>query len=170
MGWTDNAVAAVLGNMQTESSINPGIWEGLSPYTIGGRASGYGLVQWTPWDKYANWAGDDWRDNGVRELQRIDYEAANGLQWFYNAEVGISPPITFRQFTQSTLDVETLSDYWLYFYEHPGDPLYSRTLRRAQSIRWYEFITGHPYTPGAGDFDYIYMIKKKRCKHWRKTL
>ena len=43
-GWTDNAIAAMLGNMQSESTINPGIWEGLDPY-----AGGYGLVQWTPY-------------------------------------------------------------------------------------------------------------------------
>ena len=40
-GWTDNAIAAMLGNMQSESTINPGIWENLEPYS-----GGYGLVQW----------------------------------------------------------------------------------------------------------------------------
>ena len=40
-GWTLNAVAAMLGNMQSESTINPGIWEGLDPFV-----GGYGLVQW----------------------------------------------------------------------------------------------------------------------------
>lgn len=28
-GWAENAVAAILGNMQTESNINPGIWQSL---------------------------------------------------------------------------------------------------------------------------------------------
>ena len=54
-GWTLNAVAAMLGNMQSESTINPGIWEGLDPFV-----GGYGLVQWTPYTKYSDWAGSGW--------------------------------------------------------------------------------------------------------------
>ena len=30
-GWTLNAIAAMLGNMETESTINPGTWENLLP-------------------------------------------------------------------------------------------------------------------------------------------
>ena len=51
-GWSVHAICAMLGNIQSESTINPGIWESLSPYS-----GGYGLVQWTPYTKYSNWAG-----------------------------------------------------------------------------------------------------------------
>lgn len=42
----------MLGNMQQESGINPGIWEVLPNANFG-----YGLVQWTPAiDKFFSWA------------------------------------------------------------------------------------------------------------------
>ena len=40
-GLTENAIAGMLGNMQSESTINPGIWEGLDEVA----RCGYGLVQ-----------------------------------------------------------------------------------------------------------------------------
>ena len=138
-GWSKEAISAMLGNMQAESSINPGIWESLSPY-----GGGYGLTQWTPYTKYSDWAtaqGYTWQDNGDAECERIQYEANNNLQWFTNAEVGISPPITFSQFTTSTLNVDTLSNYWLWFYEHPANPYYeTQQLRASYSRYWYNYI------------------------------
>lgn len=144
-GWTKNAISAILGNMQAESSINPGIWEGLNPY-----GGGYGLVQWTPYTKYSDWAtaqGYSWQDNGDAELARISYEAQNNLQWFYNAEIGIAPPITFQQFLSSTLPVNDLSNYWLWFYEHPADPYTgTQAYRQGLSNAWYNFIPDGPTT------------------------
>lgn len=142
-GWTKNAIAAILGNMQAESSINPGIWESLNPY-----AGGYGLVQWTPYTKYSDWAtqqGYFWQDNGDAEMARISYEAENNLQWFYNGEIGMAPPITFAQFLTSTDNINTLSNYWLWFYEHPADP-YAGTQAYRQSLtqNWYNFIPDGP--------------------------
>ena len=128
-GWSYNALCAVLGNMQSESGINPGIWEGLQPFT-----GGYGLVQWTPYTKYSDWAGDPWLDNGPRELERISYEAANGIQWFYNSEIGMDPPVTFPEFLQSNLPIRTLADYWCWFYEHPTDP--NQPIRGDQAEYW----------------------------------
>ena len=43
-GWTRNAIAGILGNMQTESNINPGLWQSLKEHNYSG---GFGLVQWT---------------------------------------------------------------------------------------------------------------------------
>lgn len=140
-GWTKIACAAVLGNMQAESTINPGIWENLTPYW-----RGYGLVQWTPYTKYSNWATSEgyatWEDNGDAELARIEYEAANDLQWFYNSELGIAPPCTFSQFLYDGLyDLQNSSNFWLWFYEHPADPGYAtQQLRYSYSQYWYNFI------------------------------
>ena len=52
-GWSKEAVCAMLGNMQSESTINPGIWQGLDSSRVD---LGYGLVQWTPSTKYTSWA------------------------------------------------------------------------------------------------------------------
>ena len=137
-GWSLNAIAAICGNMQSESGINPGIWEGLAPYS-----GGYGLVQWTPYTKYSDWATEQgltpWEDNGEAEMQRISYEAANNLQWFRNAELGLDPPITFSQFLTSTEDVGTLANYWCWFYEPPANP--NQPARATQAQEWYEYLS-----------------------------
>lgn len=40
-------IAAIAGNWQQESNINPGLWENLSPGTWTDLRKGYGLGQWT---------------------------------------------------------------------------------------------------------------------------
>ena len=135
-GWTIEAVSAMLGNMQTESTINPGIWESLIV-----NGGGYGLVQWTPYTKYSEWAGQGWQNNGTKECERIEYEKDNGLQWFRNPSVTPSdPPISFKEFSTSTLDVGTLANYFLWYYEHPSEPIQPN--RAEQAEKWYKFLSG----------------------------
>lgn len=143
---TDNAIAGMLGNMQTESSINPGIWESLEPY-----AGGYGLVQWTPYTKYSEWAGVGWENNGTKETARIKYEIDNNIQWFQNPEAGnigmsINPDLTFREYALSNKPPDELAKYFLTYYEHPASLTNSYQARMEQALYWYEYITGHPYT------------------------
>lgn len=56
-GWSLNAIAGLLGNMQSESYVNPGVWQSLQANNYSG---GFGLVQWTPATNYTDWA----RQNG----------------------------------------------------------------------------------------------------------
>lgn len=144
-GWTLNAICAMLGNMQSESSINPAIWENLTDdvdlfYQEYNRYPGYGLTQWTPYTKYTEWAGSDW-ENGDKQCERILYECENGLQWFGNDNAPIvEPPISFKEFSVSTLDIETLANYFLWYYEHPKQTIQEQ--RAKQAIAWYQFLTG----------------------------
>lgn len=142
-GWTLNAVCAMLGNMETESTINPGIWESL---IVNGR--GYGLVQWTPYTKYSEWAGVGWQNNGNKQCERIVYEMENGLQWTPNSAVTPSnPPISLREFSTSTLPVETLANYFLWYYEHPEVP--NQPVRAEQAKKWFTYLsTLYPQPPG----------------------
>lgn len=133
-GWSVNAICAILGNMQAESSINPGIWESLAPFQ-----GGYGLVQWTPYTKYSTWAGTGWQNNGNKELQRISWEIANNQQWFYNSQVGMAPPYTFAEFvTDEETDLATMANYFLWFYEHPANPIQPGRATNAQY--WFEYL------------------------------
>lgn len=145
-GWSLNAVCAMLGNMQTESTINPGIWESLNAYS-----GGYGLVQWTPYTKYSEWAGAGWQNNGNKECERIEYEKDNGLQWFRNPEAPTEdPPISFKEFSTSNLPVSTLANYFLWYYEHPG--VTNQPNRASQAQAWYEYLSNvdpnPPVVPG----------------------
>lgn len=138
-GWTKNAVAGMLGNMETESTINPGIWQSLQS---GNMSGGYGLVQWTPASKYINWANANGLSYGKMDsqLKRILYEVKNNIQW-------IHPTITFKEFTQSTDSAYDLGMLFITAYERPADP--NQPARGQQAEVWFETLTSEG--GGGGD-------------------
>lgn len=131
-GWTKNAICGMLGNMQTESSINPGIWQSLDS---GNMSGGFGLVQWTPATKYTDWADSHsyvW-DEMDSNLLRILYEVEENLQWIYSE-------MTFEEFTHSTDTAYNLAMLFLAKYERPADP--DQPLRGTQAEYWFTNLTG----------------------------
>lgn len=152
-GWTPQAIAGVLGNMQHESTINPGRWEGDSV----GSGPGYGLVQWTPYTNYTDWCYDQGLSDPSEmdnALARIIYELDNGLQYFKN-----NYPYTFREFTKSTESPYTLACAFAFDYERSWVALYGsdeekealRQLRGESAQTWYTYITGQePIPPDSG--------------------
>lgn len=133
-GWTKNAVAGMLGNMQTESTINPGVWESLSPNVN----NGYGLVQWTPATKLISWAESEGLDytSGDAQLQRIDWEIANNQQWIATSQY----PMSFQEFKVSTLTPEYLAQVFIRNYERPRNP--NQPIRSTQARYWYDNLEG----------------------------
>lgn len=134
-GWTKNAICGMLGNMQSESTINFGIYESLDNTS---STNGFGLVQWTPNTKYFDWAtangyGSD-HVNG--ELNRILYEVQNNVQWSSTS----SYPMTFAQFIASTDTPENLAYAWMYDYERPAS--LDQPNRQTQARNWYDTLTG----------------------------
>lgn len=133
-GWSINAVAAMLGNMESESGINPGIYENLDSSST---TNGFGLVQWTPNTKYKTWADENgYSDYGdlFNQTIRIRYEVENGLQWIETDAY----PITFKQFTTSVQTPEYLAQAFLYNYERPAS--LDQPNRSTQARVWYDFI------------------------------
>lgn len=133
-GWTKNAVSGMLGNMQTESTINPGVWESLSPNVN----NGYGLVQWTPATKLISWAESEGLDytSGDAQLQRIDWEVANNQQWIATSQY----PMSFQEFKVSTLTPEYLAQVFIRNYERPRNP--NQPIRSTQARYWYDNLEG----------------------------
>lgn len=138
LGFSLNAIAGILGNAQTESGINPGIWESLDPFN-----GGYGLLQWTPYTNYSNWAGTGWQDNGQKECERIQYEFLNGIQYYPT----VSYPMLALEFMTSLDSPEDLAETFLYNYERPADPSSSVNARRTQARAWFDYLTVYSYTP-----------------------
>lgn len=139
-GWTKQAVAGMLGNMQTESSINPGIWQSLD---AGNMSMGFGLVQWTPASKYTNWAdqnGYAWGDIDG-QLARFEYEIQNNIQWIGTSQY----PMSFGEFKISTQSPEYLADAFLKCYERPAEQ--NQPNRQTQARYWFDNTTGE----GGGD-------------------
>ena len=95
-GWSLNAIAGMLGNMQTESTINPGIWQNLDS---GNTELGYGLVQWTPATKIINYLNTIGYSQGdiKGQCMRIVYELETGMQWISTTLY----PMTFKGFSKS---------------------------------------------------------------------
>lgn len=160
-GWTINAICGMLGNMQSESGINPGIWQSLRENWWSG---GFGLVQWTPASNYWEWAEqwcqeqDDWAIDhdldppryapGDMEPQvaRINYELETGIQYYQTSTY----PISFQKFKESTASPYYLAMAFLYNYERPYDK--NQPQRGRQANEWYTYLTGSepPPDPGPG--------------------
>ncbi|MFD1804730.1 phage tail tip lysozyme [Mixta tenebrionis] len=128
--WSSQAVAAVLGNMQSESGIIADRWESD---LVGNMSGGYGLVQWTPATKYINWA----KSNGlvyqdvISQCKRLEWEVENNQQFYH-------PSMTFRQFTQSKQPPEYLADIFIRYYERPYNP--NQPARQSQARYWFNLL------------------------------
>ena len=139
-GWTINAISAILGNMQTESNFNPGIWEGNK---VNNLSRGFGLVQWTPATKYIDWCKREY-GNGVdyttleHNIDRIIWEVDNNKQWNPRKSFNY---MSFKDFTKSTLDVGYLTKAFMLCYERPLDQSNTTQEARAQQgIKWHNYL------------------------------
>lgn len=160
-GWTDNAIASMLANMDAESNgLNPA--QTQNGFPAGSASGGFGLVQWTPRTKYSDWAGADWQTNFDKQLQRISYELSNGLQWQWRP--GYTQYISFYDFTRSNDSLDYLTGAFLYYYEGPADPAATIGYRRSRAAYWYTYITGVP--PGPASNLPIWLLFKLR---WNNT-
>lgn len=149
-GWSEWAIAAILGNMQTESSLNPGIWQGLDE---GNMTGGYGLVQWTPASKFISWADSNGyaQDDYNGQLARIVWEEQNGEQYYSTSDY----PLSFNEFlhyepTDEETDEEVckwLAAAWVKNYERPKNQ--NQPQRGTQAWRWFQiFHDKNPDPPG----------------------
>lgn len=162
-GWTLNAIAGLLGNMESESTINPGIWQSL---TEGNMSGGFGLVQWTPATNFTNWAdglGFSWSD-GNAQLQWIDEQTTLFGQWIKTDVY----PLSFEEFKTSTETPQYLASAFLKNFERAGVEVENE--RRSQAYEWYLFITSEnpinpelPITPPKKKkFNFILFNRQRR--------
>lgn len=142
-GWTINAVAGLLGNLESESTLSPTLWQSriegsiinsdgthsLNMSVLAGRSSGYGLVQWTPYSRYTNWC----KSNGLNywdidsQLARIIYETQHPSEaWAlpsYNRSYVFRGDsfygFSFNDFITSTKDPGWLAACFAFCYEKP---------------------------------------------------
>lgn len=140
-GWSLNAIAGMLGNMQSESTINPAIWQSLIEGSLGG--GGFGLVQWTPWTNFTNWADDngyEWTD-GTAQLKWIDEVTVSFGQWIATSTYNLS----FAEFKKSTQSVEWLASAFLKNFERAGVEVEAE--RRSHAVEWYDYLISYAFTP-----------------------
>lgn len=152
LGWSVNAVSGLLGNVSSESGMNPWRWQSDaigastgSPWTN----KGYGLVQFTNAAKYIDNAdaktypgyGPNFSDktgsvnDGTAQLYFVHYHAD-----YYSTT---AYPLSFEQFKVSTESASYLAKAWLYNYERPADPASTEAARAANAEYWYSILSGH---------------------------
>lgn len=139
VGWSKNAVAGLLGNMQKESTINPGLWQNLTP----NPSLGWGLVQWTPSTNFTDWAQANGyqNDDGDAQLKWIDEVTVSAGQWIPTSMY----PESFAQFKTSTETPEYLADCFLRNFERPKD--IPQPDRQQYARYWFDWWDGTPVPP-----------------------
>ena len=139
-GATLEAICGMLGNIQRESTLNPGIKQGSS------TSLGWGLIQWTPSTVLTNWCktyGYNWYD-GSAQCERISCEGEGtkgaGGSWIPTNEYAYS----WSEFLALT-DVAEATKAYLYERERAGVVALSDRLQYASE--WYEYFSGTPVPP-----------------------
>lgn len=133
-GWTINAVAGALGNIQRESQVNPGVWQNLYEHP----ENGFGLCQWTPSTKYTNWAdskGYEW-DDGNGQCEWLGTMMDETGSWVQRGGYNI----TWDEWYTSTDSPEELGGAFLYNFENPTDPGSLLAQTEQQSREWFEYL------------------------------
>lgn len=176
-----NTIAALAGNAQAESTINPGLNE------VGG--GGYGLFQWTPKSDLigaCNQLGISPYTDGTIQCQCLDGELFTLRNQWYSTKAFISPyyksgatsdmiGITPEQFKSNTMGwkPDKLAILFMAAYERPSyDPATNHAeKRKAYANCWYDYYTGNPPTPtpptpGKGiPKELIAILQSKRGLH-----
>lgn len=160
-GLNDKTIAAILGNMQAESTISP-IFEER------GGGGGYGLVQWTPQSDLINACNTlslSPYTSGDIQIEVILAEVTNTpssiAQWFssegfishyYNSgATSDMVGITGLQFLSNEMNWEAdkLAVLFMAAYERPSyDPSINHYQKRMQyALEWWDFMGGVPPVP-----------------------
>lgn len=167
-GWSMNSIAALLGNMEAESTINPGIWQSLDSSNTSG---GFGLVQWTPSTNYTNWALNNGYaiDDGYGQLKWIDEQTVPTGQWIQTDLYSI----TFEEFKTLKMSVSYLTSAFLKNFERAGVEVEEQRIANAE--KWYSYISGSDIPEDPDDpsqniikkrqkFNFILFDRRRRFK------
>lgn len=166
LGWTVNAIAGIVGNIEAESGFNPWRWQSDTQNLTGG----YGLFQYTPATNYINSSlaqqqtgfapnypiGNGGQNDGSAQLMfMMENNVGGGPQYIPT----VLYPLSFSEFQQSTESPEYLASAWLKNFERAGVEVEEQ--RRANARYWFEWINDHGYIPMHSQFK-IWMAKR----HW----
>ena len=172
LGWTDNAIAGLCGNIEAESGFNPWRWQNDSQ----SMSMGYGLFQYTPASKYVGDSlastmqgynpnypvGNGGQDDGTAQILYMlqnsvpDGYGGRGAQYYPTSQY----PLSLSDFASSTDSPENLASAWLKNFERAGVEVEQQ--RRENARYWYEWITNHEYIPSYDSKMKILLAKQ----HW----
>ena len=170
-GWLLEAICGALGNMETESSLNPGACEIDRGIPSGGilYGGGLGVIQWTDYPAYTAtkphpllWAsqheGKTWYDGDFQSwlltqaenLEITSCGLSEGARWGWQ-ESSSYPSISFNEYQKLQVTPEECAEYFFFcmeWHSFPDDG--TLPLRKERARKWYDFFGGvlPPPTPG----------------------
>lgn len=191
-GWTLEAVAGCLGNMQYEVGFNPWRWQSdnilsQSAARSAGSSNGYGLIGWTPARKYqfnnATW-------NGVVLFPGYDQESYPGYGPNWSDVPGLvtdgaaqtkligegiargnsnlylqrSGHVSAAEYIALT-DVETAASEWWWCVEYSASSA-SIPTRQEYAVELYDWLVEHGYEPSSGSILPILMPLLAASQKW----
>ena len=159
-GWKLPQICAILGNIASESTYNPGLWERAkgqpfaptpaSDYQQIPDSHGFGLVQWTPAADIAPWANEVFGSvgaydadtpcwyNGTVQIAKLMWELENDTEWSrYNPPYNFPIEMDFYNADKTADDIEDLTECWFFGYEQAGQQLWDLT--GANRIKWAKY-------------------------------
>lgn len=164
----DCPLAALLGAMDAESTINPARWEGdKAPYTSG---AGYGLLQWTPWTKLRTWCQNNgypnWEGNGDAQMAKLanEFTTSDPQEKEFFGSATYPTPATFKRFLQPQSDqpwaysIEEACKVFVYNYLRPANPEGSMSSRIASAKRMLNWLR-NDYKPHSADLPIWLLFK-----------
>lgn len=165
LGWTDNAIAAMVGNMQVESGIDPACSYpkiGNTMATIGNSYAtsypdnAYGLVQWKGRGStdpnnnqlvgYAIRYNYEWYDGEI-QMNRLTWEYQTSSKFHAQTVDGVY--YTFSSFASSTSSPSVLAKVWMVCYEGTYSVLSNR---QNNAEYWYTYFHNGPTPPTPDDW------------------
>lgn len=150
LGWTDQAIAGMIGNMAQESWLDPA---NLTP--TGGRtwpqsnqqmlnySGALGLVQWhsriTAYIRFCERYGIDWA-SGESQLFRmkreIETERDGSYHWWKPGQY-MGQTWDYAKYSQSTMSPEDLAMVWMYRYEQADTTSEENKQKRKDNANYY---------------------------------
>ena len=165
LGWTDNAISAMVGNMQLESGLDPACSYpkiGNTFATIDNQHAtsypdnAYGLVQWKgrgsvdPANNqlvgYAMRHDSEWYEGDI-QMERMTWEYQNNQKFHAQTVDGVY--YTFSSFAASTGDPQQLAKVWMTCYEGTYSKLPER---KSNAQYWYDYFSSGPTPPTPDDW------------------
>lgn len=165
LGWTDNAIAGLVANMQSESWLNPADVTPKSGFPNGGatledlsnqyalniKTPAYGLVQWKGLGStepianqlvsYAYRHGSEWYEGQI-QMDRLTWEYQSNSKWLdRETQTSAHHTMTFSEYAHSTESADMLAYYWMLHYERTYSLVPER---KANGIYWYNYFTSGP--------------------------
>lgn len=156
-GWSLNAIAGLLGNIQAESALNPGRWQSEA---VGSSSAGYGLIQWTGSSIHTKWSGLKGQDYSTMDanLDHILAESSSNDSWYKKKDelraLGLTDEntldLTYKTFATSMASPYDLACIFVFYRERCyvslyGSPTEKKKLcdtRGGYAQEWYTFLGG----------------------------